>query len=146
MSDNTSKTLAQIATAVFFLTVLAVLVANILLIRFACDLNVRVCANATQAGAFIAQQGGSESQIAQAVKQAVLGSNSGGYFVIHPHLHEVRVESIHGIPYLIVATVTGARVPAPMFVFNGTFGSDGRLLFYRKCIVSIKRATRIRKV
>jgi hypothetical protein len=139
------RSILQVALAVMLLTVLALLTANICLIDLARNFNANVCVIAAHAGAQTAQQGGDQNQITEAVEQAIRQASPGGFFVHRPSLRELRFDSVHGLPYLVVATATAARVPAPLLVWNGTFGQDGKLLFYKTCIVSLRPAEKVTK-
>lgn len=138
--SQNGRSVLQVGTAVLLLTLLALLTANICLINIARDFNTNVCIHAAKIGAFIAQKGADQSQVTEAVEEAIKHSAPGGFFVHRPSLRELRFESVHGQPYLVVATVTAARVPAPLLVWNGTFAADGRLLFYKTCLVNLRPA------
>jgi hypothetical protein len=146
ISVTNGQRLLQIAIAVLLLTISALLIANICLIDLARNFNTRVCVKAAQVGALTAVQGGNHQQVMQAVQRTVMESSPGGYFVLRPKLDKLRFDSVKGFPCLVVGTVTGARVPAPMLVWNGTFGIDGRLLFYRTCIVSLKPGQKLKQI
>jgi hypothetical protein len=125
---------------------LALLTANICLIEMARNFNARVCVSAAKVGAYIAQKGADPSRITEAVEDTIRMSSSGGFFVNRPSLRELRVDTIHGLPCLVVATVTAVRVPAPALVVNGTFSPDGKLLFYKTCIVNLRPGDKVKKI
>jgi hypothetical protein len=139
------RSVLQVSLAVFLLTLLALLTANVCLIDMARNFNAKVCVAAAKVGAMIAQKGGDESQITKGIQDTINHASPGGFFVQRPSLRELRFDSVHGLPYLVVATVTAARVPAPVLVWNGTFSPDGSLLFYKTCIVSLKPAEKVKK-
>ena len=143
---QTGRSVFQVAMAVVLLTVLALLTANICLIEMARNFNAKVCISAAKVGAYIAQKGADQSRIAEAVEDTIRQSSPGGFFVNRPSLRELRIESIHGLPCLVVATVTAVRVPAPALVVNGTFTPDGKLLFYKTCIVNLKPVDKVKKL
>lgn len=144
--QQTGRSVLQVGTAVVLLTLLALLTANICLIEMARNFNAKVCISAAKVGAYIAQKGADQSRIAEAVEDTIRQSSPGGFFVNRPSLRELRIDSIHGLPCLVVATVTAVRVPAPALVVNGTFSPDGKLLFYKTCIVNLKPVDKVKKL
>jgi hypothetical protein len=140
------RSVLQVGMAVVLLTLLALLTANICLIDIGRNFNAKVCVSAAKVGAYIAQKGADPSKITEAVEDTIRMSAPGGFFVNRPSLRELRVDTIHGLPYLVVATVTAVRVPAPALFINGTFSPDGKLLFYKTCIVNLKPVDNVKKL
>jgi hypothetical protein len=146
LRKQSGRSVLQVAAAVVLLTLLAMLIANICLIQMARNFNAKVCVNAAKVGAYIAQKGADQSRITEAVDETIRLAAPGGFFVNRPSLRELRIDSIHGLPCLVVATVIAVRVPAPALVLNGTFTPDGKLLFYKTVIVNLKPIDKVKKL
>src|SRR5579862_6729564 len=141
LRSRTGQGLVQVALSVALLAILALLIANVYIINLAHTFNSKLCSSAAQAGALIAQRGGDKWQIMQAVQDMVNEATGNRSLIFSPSLQEIRFDSFNGCLYLVVSITTGARLPAPLLVLHGNFDTDGRLVFYKTCIVNLQTQT-----
>ncbi len=140
-SRKRSGNLLQLALSVGILAILALLVGNVVLIFMALNFNNSICNQAAQAGAEIYANGGEQRDLQLAVVHVLNQNNTGGFFISHPILTELRcyADIDNGIRQrkLLVKTITAVYVPAPFLLFFA-HPNEGRLYLSSKCTVNLK--------
>ena len=139
---KSSGSLLQLALAVCLLVLLSLLIGNVALIMLAINLNDSTCRQAAQAGAETYLLGGNQQDLQISVFHAVNKDITGGFFISHPALEELKCYSDSNgktkKQMLLVKTVTVVRVPAPFLLFFAHPVSKGRLLLSSACLVELK--------
>jgi hypothetical protein len=127
----------QLTIAVFLLSIMALLFANITTMYLARNYNTQICMNAAIAGAQAASSGADENQIARVVEQTVLQSGHSSFFVRDPQLHGVAFHKIDGNYCLLVNTVVPTLVPAPVLLAYNDHLENGCIFFSKTCVIAL---------
>ncbi len=135
---TSGHSLVDLGVAVFLLTVLALLVSNIFIIRLARDYNDKACKEAVLSAARALISGKDAIAIQRAAQDGLNESPQGGFFIEHPTFLEYKDEKIAGVRQLKVQTQTVARVPAPILLMDNEIRERGALSFKSTYIVEFK--------
>lgn len=128
----------DLGLAVFLLTVMALLIGNIYIIRLARDYNDKACKEAVLFAARAAMGGKDAAQIMRAAQDGLNESPQGGFFIEHPTFLEFKDENVEGTRQLRIATQTIARVPAPILLLDSDLRQQGSLALKSTYIVEFK--------
>jgi hypothetical protein len=136
--STSGHSLVDLGLAVFLLTVMALLIGNIYIIRLARDYNDKACREAVMSAAKAAIGGKDTAAIMRAAQDGLNESPQGGFFIEHPTFLEYKDEKVEGVRQLRIATQTVARVPAPILLMDDEIREHGSLALKSTYIVEFK--------
>lgn len=134
-----SQGILDIGVAVFLLTLLALLVANVYIMCLAKDYNEKACREATREAALAALSGKDVNVMMRAAQDGLNRTGQGGFFIQQPNFTEFLDHKVHGVRQLRVETQTEARLLAPvLLLFDLDASQRGNLVFKSTCIVEFR--------
>ena len=113
---KTESNLGELALAVLFLSVLALLTANILVFEVAAKHNDDVCRSITIAAAKAAVDGKDASSVKNIAMQEITRAGYGGFFIAPPRLMRFTDAVQDNKRRIVVQTQTMAKVPVPNLI------------------------------
>lgn len=133
--QQTAHTVIELGILAALFVVLAIFSLDVGFVILGSQMNDSACRDAARAAA----QGSDYSTSLKLAHAAAAAHQTDGYFVAPPKVDDSRFvyDDFSGNPPLntsacvTVSTFTTVRIPAPVFFFNATFGTQGTLRFSR---------------